>query len=38
MTVCVAGIILIGIVSCIYNGLINASVMNPEYIFASFAN
>ncbi len=38
MTVCVAGIILIGIVSCIYNGLIDASVMNPEYIFASFAN
>ena len=38
MTVCVAGIILIGIVSCIYNGLIDASVMNPEYIFASLAN
>ena len=38
MWVCVAGIILIGLVSCIYNGLIETSVMNPEYIFGIFAN
>lgn len=38
MWICVAGIILVGVVSCIYNGLIDASVANPEYIFTMFAN
>ena len=38
MSICIAGIILVGLVSCIYNGLINTAVMNPEYIFTIFAN
>lgn len=38
MWICVAGIILVGLVSCIYNGLVNTSVHNPEYIFTIFAN
>ena len=38
MWICVAGIILVGVVSCIYNGLIDSSVANPEYIFTMFAN
>ena len=38
MWICVAGIILAGIVSCIYNGIVNTSVHNPEYIFTIFAN
>ncbi len=38
MWICVAGIILVGLVSCIYNGLIDTAVMNTEYIFTIFAN
>ena len=38
MWICVVGIILVGLVSCIYNGIIDTSVMNTEYIFTIFAN
>jgi len=38
MWICVAGIILVGLVSCIYNTLISAAKMNTEYIFTLFAN
>ncbi len=38
MWICVAGIILVGLVSCIYNTLISAAKMNTEYIFTFFAN
>lgn len=38
MWICVAGILLIGVVSCIYNGLVDTTVHNPEYIFTMFAN
>lgn len=38
MWICVAGIILVGIVSCIYNGLVDTAVNNPEYIFTIFSN
>ncbi len=38
MTVCVAGIILVGLASCIYDFLIQASKFCPEYIFTIFAN
>ncbi len=38
MWICVAGIILIGLVSCIYNSLVDSAVFNPEYIFTIFSN
>ena len=38
MWICVAGIILVGLVSCIYNRLIDTAVVNTEYIFTIFAN
>lgn len=38
MTVCVAGIILVGLASCIYDFLIQASKVFPEYVFTIFAN
>lgn len=38
MTVCVAGIILVGLASCIYDFLIQATRFFPEYIFTIFAN
>lgn len=38
MTVCVLGIILLGIVSCFYTGLLDSTAMNPQYIFGLFAN
>jgi NADH-quinone oxidoreductase subunit N len=38
LCICVAGIILVGIASCIYNGIIDTAVLNPQYIFSSFGN
>ena len=38
MTICVAGIILLGIVSCFYSGLVNSAAANPQYVFGLFAN
>ena len=38
MWICVAGIICVGLFSCIYNTLISTAKMNPEYIFTLFAN
>ena len=38
MCICVLGIILTGLVSCIYNGFIDATSLNPEFIFGIFGN
>ena len=38
MTICVAGIILLGIASCFYSGLVNSAAANPQYVFGLFAN
>ncbi len=38
MTVCVGGIIIVGLASCIYDFLIQATRFFPEYIFTIFAN
>lgn len=38
MTVCVCGIIIIGLASCIYDFLLQATRFFPDYIFTIFAN
>ncbi len=38
MWICVAGIIFVGLFSCIYNTLITSAKMNTDYIFTLFAN
>ncbi|MCM1503928.1 MAG: NADH-quinone oxidoreductase subunit N [Muribaculum sp.] len=38
MWICVAGIIFVGLFSCIYNTLIASAKINTEYIFTFFAN
>lgn len=38
MTLCVAGIILVGLVSCIYNYLVQIAQQYPEGIFTIFSN
>ena len=38
MTICVLGIMLLGIASCVYSGLVTSAEMNPQYVFGLFAN